>query len=179
MAADITSLLDNALESPWGCTKLTTLCLAISECELPAKPGFPPYYARQAPITPSQAETHRSSRLEDLYRRIGTLTRLEHLDLTMIAVDDDGEVDMKQLRNSTSFPAMLSAGDTSTDRPGFLHHFAGQKRLKRLRGSVSMETEETSVTVEWIEATWMYQNWPLLSHAMFFVKKEDVTEPFQ
>lgn len=35
--------LDDALEHPWGCTKLTQLIITISGCELPFEPGVQPY----------------------------------------------------------------------------------------------------------------------------------------
>lgn len=167
--------LDDALKSPWGCTKLQELAIAISGCELPNEPGVLPYYARQAPITLSETEAHHFSRLEELYRRIGTLTRIEHLDLTMATTHHDYN---ELSQNPTAFPALLSTGDTFTGRPGFLHHLSGLRKLNRLQGSVAAETDETKVTMGWPEVVWMDQAWPSLQNAAFFSTKKKVTAPF-
>ncbi|KAF9341687.1 hypothetical protein BGZ91_004280 [Linnemannia elongata] len=170
--------LDDTLKSPWGCIKLKKLTIAISDCELPMEPGVPPYYARQAPITLSETETRHFSRLEDLYKRIGTLTSMEDQDLTMATTRDDDDWRQEILRDPTSFPAFLSNGDTFTGRPGFLHHLSGLKNLKSLQGSVTAETEECAVTMGWPEVVWMDQAWPSLHFADFFSKEKNVTAPF-
>lgn len=74
---------------------------------------------------------------------------------------------------------MLSIRDTSTNRPGFLHHLSGLKQLRELRGSVSAETTETVVTMGWAEVNWMNQNWPELRQADFFEDIFKVRKQFQ
>ncbi|KAF9144006.1 hypothetical protein BGX30_014095 [Mortierella sp. GBA39] len=63
--------LDDTLEHPWGCNKLTHLTFAISGCELSDESGVQPYYRRPTPITLTEDETQHFARLEELYRRIG------------------------------------------------------------------------------------------------------------
>ncbi|KAF9144003.1 hypothetical protein BGX30_014092 [Mortierella sp. GBA39] len=172
---------DDALQTPWACTKLTSLALGISGCELPVEPGVKPYYHRSTPITLSEVEEQHFSRLEFLYRQIGSLTALQELDLAMVPPDEDldGMPLEHRSMNSTSFPAMLSIRNTATNRPGFLHHLSGLKQLKELRGSVSAETDETKVTMGWAEAKWMDQNWPKLRQADFFKYSFNVSEEFR
>ncbi|KAF9298082.1 hypothetical protein BGZ88_008147, partial [Linnemannia elongata] len=57
--------LDDALQNPWTCTKLTRLTLGISGCELPYQYGRKPYYRRPTPITLTEVETQHFSRLEN------------------------------------------------------------------------------------------------------------------
>ncbi|KAH7043540.1 hypothetical protein BKA57DRAFT_507986 [Linnemannia elongata] len=147
--------LDNALEYPWTCAKLT------------------------------EVETQHFSRLENLYRQIGSLTALQELDLTMARLyeldpEDDMNLDDNRINSrSTSFPAMLSLRNTSTNRPGYLQHLSGLKQLKKLCGSVSAETAETVVTMGWAEVRWMDQNWPELRQADFFEEAISVSEQFR
>ncbi|KAF9153656.1 hypothetical protein BG015_002972, partial [Linnemannia schmuckeri] len=172
--------LDDALRSPWVCTKLQTLMIAISGCDLPVeREVLLPYYLRPPPITLS--ETYHFSQLEDLYQQIGTLTSLKDLNLRMVPLKANGQVDERKVNNNIamSFPAMLSVGDTYAGRPGFLNHLSGLKKLETLRGSFSAETYESEKTIEWPEVVWMDQNWPLLRHAEFFSDKNKVTPPFK
>ncbi|KAF9144005.1 hypothetical protein BGX30_014094 [Mortierella sp. GBA39] len=144
--------LDDVLEHPWACTKLKQLTLAIGGCEIPYGSDVEPYYRRPTPITLDKVETEHLSRLEDLYKRIGSLKALEELDLTMVPLDEDGEVDYDALDNShISFPAMLNLPDPRTGMPGFLHHLAGLEKLRLIRGSVWADTDETERTIDWLE----------------------------
>lgn len=153
--------LADALEYPWACTKLQRLSLAISGCELPVEPGVDPYDRRPTPITLTEVETQYFSRLEDLYQRIGTLTELQGLDLTMVPLGEDAI-------NHQSFPAMLNVQGAQTGRPGFFQLLSGLKKLEKLGGSVRADSDETEVTVGWTEAIWMDQNWSDLQRAGFF-----------
>ncbi|KAK5809063.1 hypothetical protein F5H01DRAFT_324356 [Linnemannia elongata] len=170
--------LDDALEHPWGCSKLTHLTLAISGCELPDEPGVQPYYHRPTPITLTEEEILHFARLEELYKRIGGLKELQNLDLRMPSFDEAGEVDADCFDDPMSFPAMLSLEDVRRGRPGFLQQLSGLKKLETLRGSVSAFSVETEVTMEWPEVVWIDQNWPRLRHACFFIDEEQVSPPF-
>ncbi|KAF9541194.1 hypothetical protein EC957_003327 [Mortierella hygrophila] len=172
--------LDDVLEHPWACTKLKQLTLAIGGCEIPYESDVEPYYRRPAPITLDKVETEHLSRLEDLYKRIGSLTALEELDLKMVPLDEDGEVDYDALDNShISFPAMLNLPDPRTGMPGFLHHLAGLEKLRVIRGSVWADTEETERTIDWLEVTWMERHWPLLKYAAFYPLSAKLSAPFK
>ena len=80
--------------SPWCCTKLKSLTVSVSGCVLPPvdAEGLS-YYDRPAPIALSQAEAEHFTQLERLYIQIGRLTELRHLDITMIKLNEEGEVD--------------------------------------------------------------------------------------
>ncbi|KAG0272068.1 hypothetical protein BGZ95_000070 [Linnemannia exigua] len=171
-------ILDDALEYVWNSTKLRQLTLGIGGCGLPRQHGVQRYYRRPGPMTLTEPEIQQFGRLENLYRRIGTLTALQELDLTLVAIGEGGEIDEEKLGVAMSFPAMLSLGDTLMGRPGFLHHLSGLSKLESLRGSFNVNTSEGKVTVGWNEARWMEQHWPQLREAWFFKRKNDITVPF-
>ncbi|KAK3831704.1 MAG: hypothetical protein JOS17DRAFT_126665 [Linnemannia elongata] len=128
--------LDDTLHHPWSCAKLTHLALGISGCEVPEEPGVEPYHHRPTPIILTTDETRHLSRLEDLYRRIGSLTALEELDLVMVPLDEDGEVDYAALEHDRmSFPAMLTLPDPQTGMPGYLDLFS-EIKLEVLQRSI-------------------------------------------
>lgn len=114
---------DDALRNPWSCTKLIRLNLGISGCMLPVEFGVKPYYRRPTPITLTKVETQHFSRLENLYRQIGSLTALQELNLRMVSLgEDDPEYDMylddrRILRSNTSFlPCSVSGTPRQTDQ---------------------------------------------------------------
>lgn len=172
--------LGDVLDQPWGCTKLKNLALAIGGCEIPAEEDVTPYYTRPAPITLTGAETEHLSRLEDLYRRIGTLTALVKLDLRMVQLQSNGEVDYWTMENHRlSFPAMLNLPNPRTGMPGFLHHLAGLENLRWIKGSVWADTAETGRTIDWMEVAWMDRHWPAFKYAEFYTLDSQMSEPFE
>ncbi|KAK3831705.1 MAG: hypothetical protein JOS17DRAFT_774630 [Linnemannia elongata] len=172
--------LDDVLEHPWACSKLKRLALAIGGCEIPYESDVEPYYRRPTPITLDEVETEHLSRLEDLYKRIGSLTALEELDLKMVPLDEDGEVDYDALEHDRMlFPAMLNLPDPRTGMPGFLHHLAGLEKLKGIRGSVWADIDEAVRTIDWMEVTWMDRHWPLLRYATVYPMYGEMSAPFK
>ncbi|KAF9902021.1 hypothetical protein EC991_005404 [Linnemannia zychae] len=61
-----------------------------------------------------------------------------------------------------SFPGLLSLGDESTGRQGYLSWLDGLTKLRELRGHVQVTTSETLQTVGQREAKWMLEHWPKL-----------------
>ncbi|KAK5807821.1 hypothetical protein F5H01DRAFT_352697 [Linnemannia elongata] len=161
--------LDDAIEYPWGCTRIQDLDLTIV---IPDEPlhrskemGLVPYYNRPPPTTLSPAETAQFQSLEALYRQIGALTELERLTLKAVYYDPAGArlADTKFEQNS--FPGMLNLKNDETGRPGYLQLLGGLTKLNTLFGSVSVLTEETRATIGIDEATWMENYWPALERA--------------
>ncbi|OAQ31988.1 hypothetical protein K457DRAFT_153946 [Linnemannia elongata AG-77] len=109
--------------------------------------------------------------LERFYRQLGELTELEHLDLSAAP----SPLTPASLREKGvflgSFPGMLSLGNESMGRPGYLRLLEGWKKLKYLRGSVQVFTVETSGTVGQDEFAWMVDNWPCLRYAAFLLPR--------
>ncbi|KAG0373356.1 hypothetical protein BGX24_011812 [Mortierella sp. AD032] len=171
--------LDDAIEHPWGCTRLTSLTLSISSCELPIDQNLPPYYFRQTPIRLTEAETLHFAQLEMLYLQIGKLIEVKHLNLSMVRhnlVDNDFHL----VSDPTLwFPAMLSLGNTWTGRPGYLRHLSGLSKLETLCGSFRADSEEAMSTVDYPEVVWIDQHWPDLELVDLFAGEEDVTAPFK
>ncbi|KAF9155621.1 hypothetical protein BG015_009176 [Linnemannia schmuckeri] len=173
--------LEEAIEFQWTCTRMRALRLTIG---IPVEPlhqphDNAPYYNRPPPITFSVAEEQQLEQLEQLYKRIGTLTLLETLRLEVIFFDANSDHLASADNGRDSFPAMLTAGDKRTGRPGFLRHLAGLTKLKSLLGSVSATTDETEVTMGWEEALWMNENWPELEKAGFFLPQDRIRDPFR
>ncbi|KAG0276768.1 hypothetical protein BGZ96_003145 [Linnemannia gamsii] len=140
--------LSDILERPWNTSNLVSLSLGIGGCELPVEyEGQQPYYDRSAPITLSKAETVHFTRLEELYRRIGSLVELEFLGLEMMTLDTEGRVDMALMNKRKSFPAMLTLGDPKTGRPGYLSLLTDLKKLRYLRRLVHADSTESTATV--------------------------------
>ncbi|KAF8929368.1 hypothetical protein BGZ47_001092 [Haplosporangium gracile] len=61
-----------------------------------------------------------------------------------------------------SFPGLLSLGDQSIGRPGYLSWLGGLTKLRELRGWVQATTTETSKTLGRKELEWMSTHWPAL-----------------
>ncbi|KAK3807992.1 MAG: hypothetical protein JOS17DRAFT_766515 [Linnemannia elongata] len=61
-----------------------------------------------------------------------------------------------------SFPGLLSLGDETTGRPGYLSWLGRLTKLRELRGSVQATTTETSKTIGRKELEWMLEHWPKL-----------------
>ncbi|KAF9122332.1 hypothetical protein BGW39_009809, partial [Mortierella sp. 14UC] len=61
-----------------------------------------------------------------------------------------------------SFPALLSLGDESIGRRGYLSYLGGLTKLRELRGHVQATTSETSKTFGQREVEWILEHWPNL-----------------
>lgn len=161
--------LEDAIEFPWTCTRMKQLMLTVGVPEEPLHrhSGVKPYYFRPAPTTLSTAEKEQFAQLETLYRQIGTLKDVERLDLGAVFLDSEGQALPIADVGFYTFPGILSLGDSTTGRPGYLHHLAGLKRMRWLLGSVSAITDEARKTVGRVEVEWMHENWPALQMAAF------------
>ncbi|KAG0060670.1 hypothetical protein BGZ89_012058 [Linnemannia elongata] len=161
--------LEDAIEFPWSCTRMRQLMLTVGVPEAPLHrhSGVKPYFLRPAPIILSTAEKEQFTQLETFYRHIGMLKDVERLDLGAVFLDSDGQALPIADVGFYTFPGILSLGDSTIGRPGYLHHLAGLKRLRVLLGSVSALTDEAMVTVGRAETAWMHENWPALRKAAF------------
>lgn len=164
--------LADAISVPWVASK-TIRHLEIT-IELPATPQTP-YYQRPAPVILSDEETLQFADLERFYRKIGSLTALEYLDLRAVFRWCSYS---RSFTEKNSFPAMLNLPDINTGEPGYLNLLCGWTRLKTLRGSVKMDTYETMASVGEQEVEWFLQHWPALERVRFFSKVEDVRDGF-
>ncbi|KAF9113814.1 hypothetical protein BGW39_003577 [Mortierella sp. 14UC] len=176
--------LEDAIETPWACTRIQELKLTIT---IPDEPfhhlaeDAVPYYERPAPIALSTAEKEQLRSLEALYCQIGALTELHFVRLYAHFYDPQDLRPVSRDYQATTFPAMLNLGCEETGRPGFLHHLAGLTKLKQLFGSVSAETRETRSTIGKEEIVWMERHWPMLQGAGFLSRraKNNIPEPFR
>lgn len=124
----------------------------------------------------SEEERQRFADLERFYRQISSLVALEYLDLRAVCVDVEGNASesMRMSTHNCAFPAMLNLPNCATGWPGYLGLLAGWVRLKELRGSVRVTTDETNVTVGEREIEWVATHWPSLECVAFFTRAKDV-----
>ncbi|KAF9135560.1 hypothetical protein BGW39_002308 [Mortierella sp. 14UC] len=172
--------LEDAVANPWGSTKFRRLSLTIGIPVIhPNHASERPYYMRKGPIVLTEAESERFALLEKLYRQIGSLVELEHVDLRVDFVNALGESFEDTTYEHLSFPGLLSLGDKRTGRVGYLDLLSGLTKLKELRGSVYACVDETKKTMSLREVVWLDHFWPQLEVAEFFFEHQPVSMPFK
>ncbi|KAG0265440.1 hypothetical protein BGZ95_003319 [Linnemannia exigua] len=82
--------LEDAVAVEWVCKGIKQLRLVLLTGAM-IPPAEDVYYKRPAPIILTKEELERFSKLEALYRRIGSLVELEHLHLNTVAVYNNQE----------------------------------------------------------------------------------------
>ncbi|KAF9128067.1 hypothetical protein BGX30_014483 [Mortierella sp. GBA39] len=163
--------LSDAISVPWASKKIRHLEITI---------GLPEdsQYLYCAPVVPSEEERQQFADLERFYRQIGSLITLEYLDMRAVCTDINGNGTESTEMNTSkcAFPAMLNLPDCATGWPGYLNLLAGWVKLKELRGSVRVTTDETKVTVGVQEIEWIAAHWPSLECVAFFKWDSDVKD---
>lgn len=155
--------LEDAVAVEWVCKGVKQLRLEFKiGATVPPSPDA--YYKRlekEVPLVLTEDERAQFSLLEALYRRIGALVELEHLDMRAV-VEPNDDILFQYSHRDVSFPGMLSLADEVVGKPGYLDLFGGLKKLRSLNGSVRAKTDETRVTVGQRECEWWSENWPML-----------------
>ncbi|KAG0219574.1 hypothetical protein BGX33_002121 [Mortierella sp. NVP41] len=161
--------LEEAVEvTPWTCSRLQILDLTIEGAGLGRT-------LDEGAWTKLSDTEEVFAMFKRLYEQIGTLKELRCLDLRGFV-----ESRTKHPHNyNATLPAMLSLGDQSSGRPGFLSLLGGLNKLEELRRSVYVSSEEGKATMGWPEARWMQEHWPKPRIAEFFFNDEEPTEPFK
>lgn len=157
--------LEDAIDSEWICHNLENLHIAFDmgqhgDVSLSSSQVFKAPSAGGGSMTLTLDEEADEDglvyweSLETLYRMIGSLTRLTVLNLKVLAFDSRGkELDY----TSTTIPGLLTLGDGSHSRPGFLS----------LRGAVRADTPGSMLIMGQNEIEWMVDHWPLLDLVEF------------
>ncbi|KAG0293212.1 hypothetical protein BGZ96_003153 [Linnemannia gamsii] len=161
-------LLADAIAAPWACTKIKHLNLLVRINELCTGHELAPpaYFRRETPVELLPAEVHYFEPLEQLYRQIGRLVELQHLDLRLDMMGPNGEMhEDTPACTEVSFPGLMNIG---MGRPGYLELLGGLSKLRQLRGSVLADTYETKLRVGAMEVFWMRDHWPELEWGDFF-----------
>ncbi|KAG0308708.1 hypothetical protein BGZ97_013278 [Linnemannia gamsii] len=177
--------LQDAVEFPWGCTRIKDLRLTISIPDLydddddngddddddsdnDNQPTSPTTVATAAE---DMTATALVQRLESLYRQLGALMELERLYLQAVFYDPGAHCHLPRTYWLSTFPGMLldttgdgGPGGGSGGRPaGYLHLLGGLTRLKDLYvSSRSPRKEENNLTIGVEELKWMGKHWPML-----------------
>ncbi|KAF9146090.1 hypothetical protein BGX30_004370 [Mortierella sp. GBA39] len=177
--------LKDAVEFKWGATRLKALRLVIGIGDMLTLQDEDPYYKRTAPITFSDEETIQMTMFERFYTQLGELVQLEKLDLEAYVKGFPRVFFSRRTPKYRygTFPGLMSLGDPSTGRPGFLHRLGGLRKLKELKGSVHGGMEETAVTMGQKEVEWIVANLVSLKRADFccphpMANKETVNFPW-
>ncbi|KAF9934662.1 hypothetical protein FBU30_000986 [Linnemannia zychae] len=165
--------LEDAISTSWASNKFTYLELTIAIPKLRYESTQIPYYRRHPKCILTPSETHLFSQLQTLYYQLASLRDLTQLDLRALesGADDISVIDPFYFEHT--FPAMFSLGDTRSGRPGFLTLFEGWTRLKEIRGSFSICTNETFETMNTLEASWIATHWPALKFIEFHQGDEE------
>ncbi|KAK3846568.1 MAG: hypothetical protein J3R72DRAFT_242946 [Linnemannia gamsii] len=147
--------LSDAIAAPWACPNLKYLGLSVD------------LGVYNVPQTGEDDETKRWIALETFYRQLGTLTKLEILDLKSVGIRVnlvETEIDLSI--ESKVFPRLLILENKATDRRGYLTMLAGLRELRELRGSVRLDAMEwssdPSAVVGQAEVEWMAKQWTQL-----------------
>ncbi|KAG0252606.1 hypothetical protein BGZ95_006583, partial [Linnemannia exigua] len=173
--------LADAISVPWACKRIRHLEIAIGLEPVSLSPEELPYYQRPAPVTLLEEEKRQFADLERLYREIGSLVHLEYMDLRGTYIDDEGDR-IDELREDSdyfTFPGMFSIRDDETGRPGYLDLLSGLVKLKELRGTVRVTTDEAKATVGDREIEWVANHWPALERVAFFTWENFVNARFE
>ncbi|KAG9064660.1 hypothetical protein KI688_002918 [Linnemannia hyalina] len=170
--------LADAIAMPWASNMFTRLSLTIGIPRLRRERGQREYYRRTPRCDLSLPEKRQFSQLECLYHQLASLQYLVHLDLRALTTHAvDGSIEDPFYFNHT-FPAMMSLADPKSNRPGFLELFSGWNKLEVLRGSFSVNTDETLETMGCWESTWMCSHWPKWKEGEFFQGYDETREVF-
>ncbi|KAG0255227.1 hypothetical protein BGZ95_005819, partial [Linnemannia exigua] len=165
--------LSDAISAPWASKKLRHLEIFIG---IPKMDSRDPYYQRLAPVILSEYEIQLFENLEKFYRQIASLVELEYLDLRAVYYDKDSGIELELSRldsKANTFPGMLNLYDTEKGSPGYLDLLTGLVKLRELRGSVCVSTNETKFTVGEREEEWFLTHWPSLERVEFFVTADN------
>ncbi|KAF9902691.1 hypothetical protein EC991_004614 [Linnemannia zychae] len=144
--------LADAIAAPWVCTKLKYLGLSV---DLGVYNG---------PQSEEEKEKNRWVALETLYKQLGSLIKLETLELNSVGIKANPsgpEFDLPI--ESRLFPRLLILEDKATDRRGYLSLLTNLKELRELRGSIRLSALEWSLdpsaTVGQAEVEWIAEHW--------------------
>ncbi|KAF9931351.1 hypothetical protein FBU30_010386 [Linnemannia zychae] len=172
--------LEDAIMFPWACSKLQKWTLTIA---IPGKPfhNFPkgnvPYYKRPSPITLSTEEMDQLKALEALYRQIGALTELIHLDLRASYLNE-----LDYLFNYQNEAKLFVSSHVE---PGMQRHrktriFTSTWRVDQAGKALWFclcQTEESIMTIGTAKVMWMNEHWLSLEKAHFFAFKMKLISP--
>ncbi|KAG0056333.1 hypothetical protein BGZ83_005452 [Gryganskiella cystojenkinii] len=152
--------LADAIEFPWGSTRLKCLHLLIAMDHIEPTPEGP-FYERVPPINLTDAEDIQMSMLKKLYHQIGRLVDMEVLTMRLIVRKYP-----PAFPTTILFPGMWSLPRGNSGQLGYLHLFAS---LKKLRVFISnMDSDKTIKLIGQPEVEWIAHNWPSLQRIDFF-----------
>ncbi|KAF9920605.1 hypothetical protein FBU30_009544 [Linnemannia zychae] len=159
--------IEDLVAQPWICRKLRQLQIRVAWGEFEDKQ---PYYLQDSSTVVSPRDFERWILLEKFYFQIGSMTKLEILGLRpylSYSVDDFSEDELydgieEDMADKAVFPQLLTLGNKTKERVGYLNYLYRLKNLRELRGSFNVFSEEISATFGQPEVEWIAQHWPQL-----------------
>jgi hypothetical protein len=130
---ELFTTLADLLERPWNTLKLSHLSLAVSECGIPNYAGKQLYHTRPLPIVLSDVERAHFGRLEELYRRIGSLSDISLVNVHLAVGENEGEEEMRSIEEVKYYTNMIQAG-RETGLPDFWRFFRGMRQMREVSG---------------------------------------------
>ncbi|KAF9120844.1 hypothetical protein BGX30_002925 [Mortierella sp. GBA39] len=159
----------NAIESEWVCKKIRELVMNVW---ITSSGMNPSYMEDQTKATWTEENWRHWEDLGKFYSQIGSLTRLEILDLQAV-----GKIDNSVTYNThreyflspteTCLPGLLALEDAEKGKIGYLGKLAGLTRLQELRGSVVWTQRDNLTMIGEKEVDWFVNHLPSLEMATF------------
>lgn len=171
-----TSLLfSHAIEHDWVCTGLRELTLSVRITPEGRDPTYLYIYNHHHPrktIWTKQDHRHWEE-LGRFYAQIGSLTRLEALNLKAIGEDYLGSIGSFSPFD-TCLPGLLALEDPTTDgQIGHLSKLSGLTKLRELRGSFVWTNPEAAARIGEREVDWFATHLPALRIATFVARVDE------
>ena len=159
----------NAIESEWVCKRIRELVVNVW---ITSNGKNPAYMDDPTKATWTEENRRHWEDLGKFYSQIGSLTRLEILDLQAI-----GKIDTPSAYNThreyflspteTCLPGLLALEDVEKGKIGYLGKLAGLTRLQELRGSMVWTQKDNVAMIGEREVDWFVNHLPSLEMATF------------
>lgn len=159
----------NAIESEWVCKRLRELVLNVW---ITSSGKNPAYMGDPTKATWTEENRRHWEDLGKFYSQIGSLTRLEVLDLQAVGkIDPPSELNTHREHflspTETCLPGLLALEDAEKGKIGYLGKLAGLTRLQELRGSVVWTQRDNLAMIGEKEVDWFVNHLPSLEMATF------------
>ncbi|KAF9122612.1 hypothetical protein BGW39_009631 [Mortierella sp. 14UC] len=162
-------LFPHAIERDWVCTKLRELEMVLWITRDGASPD---YILDQRKRTWSDENHRHWEALGKLYSQIGSLTRLEILDLRAVGqvdipIDYDTDPAYFLPASETCFPGLLALEDPNKGNIGYLSKLEPLTKLREIRGSFVWMQKNVRGRIGEREVDWFAERLPALEVATF------------
>ncbi|KAF9546019.1 hypothetical protein EC957_010295 [Mortierella hygrophila] len=167
--------LERLVTQQWASTKFRELELCLRLTDNEQNPEHPADALTIAESIPDWAIG-----LERFYRQVGALAQLRILDLK-VAVDNNRRFSGGSYLTykDRAFPGLLTLGDRSRGRLGWLQLLDGLRNLEELHGSFNLDAMVPGFGFDQDEADWIVSHWPRLKFIELYThsEKDNIVPP--